>query len=47
MLNTCHFKICKVIIDRAYDLQDPSGHIWSATVGDAHLLMPEEYIPDA
>ena len=38
------FFICKVINDRAYDLQDPTGHFrWTAGT-DIQLLMPAEYV---
>ena len=30
--------------DRAYDLQDLSGHVCSAAEGDIYLLNPPEYI---
>ena len=32
-----------VINDRAYDLQNPSGHIKCASVADMQLLMPARY----
>ena len=38
------FCICKVIYGRAYDLQDPAGHIRHAMVADIQLLMYAEYI---
>ena len=39
-----HFHICKVNNDRAYDLQDPTGHARCTTLADIQLLMPAEYI---
>ena len=39
-----NFHICKVINDRAYDLQDPAGHVTCVSVADVQLLMPAEYI---
>ena len=46
-----NFYTCKVINDRAYDLQEPSGDICQASVVDIYLLMMAEYIikilPDA
>ena len=38
------FHICQVINDRAYDLQDPTGHVRCTSVTDIKLLMPAEYI---
>ena len=38
------FCICKIINDRAYDLQDPAAHVRHATVADIQLLMPAEYV---
>ena len=46
-----NFHICKVINDRPYDLQNPSGHVCHNFVEDIQLLIPAEYIvtllPDA
>ena len=39
-----NFQICIVINDRAYKLQDPSGHVTCATVADIQSLMTAEYI---
>ena len=39
-----NFCICKVISDRGYDLQDPTGHVRCATVAVIQLLMPAECI---
>ena len=39
-----NFRIFEVINDRAYDLQDPSGHVDHTTVAATHLLMPTENI---
>ena len=36
--------MCKVINDRAYDLQDPTGHVYWASVVYTHVLMLAEYI---
>ena len=36
--------ICKVINDRAYDLQDPTCHVRHASMADIQLLMSAEYI---
>ena len=39
-----NFGIYKDMNERAYDLQDPTGHVQNATVEDNHLITPEEYI---
>ena len=39
-----NFPFCKVINDRAYDLQDPTGHVRCTTVAEIQLLMPAKYI---
>ena len=41
MLNS---HICKVIHDRAYDLQDPTDYVRCATLAKIQLFMPAEYI---
>ena len=41
---TPKFCMCKVINDRAYDLQDQADHDRHAVVADMQLLMPAEYI---
>ena len=38
------FHICKVINNRPYDFEDPTGHVQHASVADIQLLMPAEYI---
>ena len=39
-----NIRICKVANDRAYDLQDQTGHVQHAIVAKIQLLMPAEYI---
>ena len=39
-----NFHICKVINDKAYDLQDPTGHVRCGSVANVKLLKPAEYI---
>ena len=39
-----NFHITKVINDRGYNLQDPTGHVRHATVAGIQLLVPLEYI---
>ena len=39
-----NFYVCKMINDKAYDLQDKTCHVRLASVADIHLLMPAEYI---
>ena len=39
-----NFFICKVINDRAYDQQDPTGHVRCTSVADFQLLMTAKYI---
>ena len=39
-----NFCICKVIYDRPYDLQNPTGNVRHDAVADIQLLMPAEYI---
>ena len=39
-----NFHICKAINDRAYDLQDCSGHVGHVSVANTQLLLPAEYI---
>ena len=36
--------ICKVINDKAHDLQDPYAHVHHTFVADIQLLMPADYI---
>ena len=41
------FRICKIIIYKAFDLQDLSMHVHSASVADIELLLlPAEYTVD-
>ena len=42
--NITNFRICKIINDRAYDLQDLTGNVGHAVIADIQLLMPAEYI---
>ena len=39
-----NFRMCKIIHDRIYDLQNPSGHVWCLALAGIQLLMPAEYI---
>ena len=39
-----NFCICKVISERMYDSQDPTGHVKRTAIADIQLLMPVEYI---
>ena len=41
------FRICKVINDRVYDLQDLSGHVHDAAVADIPLMSKmHSFLPD-
>ena len=42
--DTPNFRVCKVINDKAYDLQNPTGHVQHAAVANIQLLMPAQCI---
>ena len=37
-----NLRICKIINNGTYDLQDPTVHVWHATVAEIQFLIPTE-----